>query len=470
MSREPRWRRYLRFFGRDVNADIADELRFHLQQRIAQYESEGLTRADAERAARERLGDLASVEQELRQHDEALARRGRWFERLAVLGTDLRFMLRALRRSPSFALIAIVTLAVGIGLSTAVYTVADSILLRPLPVREQDKLVLLWGETRVGRFGDLPLDYPEARQFARQTRALQQVAFVTYEGAWPVPVRLHDQLVRMRRALVSGNFFDVLGARPLLGRTLKPGDDIVGAAPVIVLSYAGWQRAFSGDSSIVGQRFQNQLDGVTYTIVGVMPPGIEYPAATDFWSAVVPARTPPGTDSTIAGLRLLGRLSPGASLSVARQEATAMFRSLRVYSRFPDVRGVAEPLLGVVLGDTRPAILIFLIATALILLITCVNVGTLLLVRGLVRAREIAVRAALGASRARIIGQLGLENALLALGAGILGVLLAAATVRLFLAFAPTAVPRLDEVSSNAQALVAGIAVTSLTMLLFGLA
>src|SRR5690242_18703443 len=162
-SPEPRWRRYLRFFGRDVDADIADELSFHLDQRIAEYERQGLTRADAERAARERLGNLASVEQALRQHDHARAQRARLSERLGLAATDFRYTLRSLRRAPSFALIAVVTLATSIGLSTAVYTVAASVLLRPLPVREQDRLVLLWGETHIGRFGDLPLDYQEAR-------------------------------------------------------------------------------------------------------------------------------------------------------------------------------------------------------------------------------------------------------------------------------------------------------------------
>jgi len=391
-------------------------------------------------------------------------------EHLAAVAGDFRHTLRAFRRAPSFVATAILTLATGIGLSTAVYTVADALLLRPLPVIDQERLVLLWGETEAGHFADLPLDYQEAREFARETRAFESVAFVTYEGAWPVPVLARDALFRMRRALVSGNFFDVLGTRALLGRALRTTDDVRGAAPVIVLSYGGWQRAFGGDPAVVGRRIQLQLDGVTYTIVGVMPRGLEYPAATDFWGAVVPARTPPHGDTTDAAINLLGRLAPGSSAVAARQEATNFFRRQRSAAVFRDVRGVAQPLTRVVLGNTRPAVLVFITASGLLLLIACVNVGTLLLVRGLVRTREIAVRAALGASRVRIVRQLLLENALLAAIAGVLGVLIAAAVVRLFLGFAPTVVARLDQIAVNGRALAGGMGITSLAMLLFGLA
>src|SRR6266567_3295054 len=154
----------------------------------------------------------------------------------------MRYALRNLARTPGFALTATLTLALGIGLSTAVFTVADALLLRKLPVRDQDRLVTLWGETRDHSFDNYPLSLKTTREFAHRSRALQSVAYFAYEGAWPVSIRDGDNLTRLRRALVSGNYFDVLGVQPLLGRTLQPSDNVVGAVPVVVISRATWQR------------------------------------------------------------------------------------------------------------------------------------------------------------------------------------------------------------------------------------
>src|SRR5438552_8955154 len=156
---------------------------------------------------------------------------------------DLRYALRSLRRTPGFTLAAILTLALGIGLATAVFTVADALLLRRLPIRDQDRLVVLWGQAPDRGF-DYPFTLDDAREFARQTRSLERVAFFSYYGAGPKPIRDGDQISPVRRALVSGEFFDVLGARPVLGRALGATDDVSGAAPVLVLSYGAWQRRF----------------------------------------------------------------------------------------------------------------------------------------------------------------------------------------------------------------------------------
>src|SRR5213078_262870 len=159
---------------------------------------------------------------------------------------DVRYALRTLRNAPQFATVAILTLALGIGLATAVFTVADALLLRRLPVRDQDRLVVLWGQLPDRAF-DYPLGLDDAREFARQTRSLERVAFFSYYGAGPKPIRDGDQISLLRRALVSGEFFDVLGARPVLGRALGATDDVSGAAPVLVLSYGAWQLRFVGD-------------------------------------------------------------------------------------------------------------------------------------------------------------------------------------------------------------------------------
>src|SRR6266581_6681205 len=172
---------------------------------------------------------------------------------MAGLLTDIRVGIRSLARTPGFALTAILTLALGIGLATAVFTVADILLLRRLPVRDQDRLVVLWGAMR-DRTYNYPFGLNDAREFARQTRSLERVAFFSYYGAGPKPIRDGDQISRLRRALVSGEFFDVLGARPALGRALRVADDVSGAAPVLVLSDGAWQRRFGGDPRVVGRR------------------------------------------------------------------------------------------------------------------------------------------------------------------------------------------------------------------------
>ena len=382
---------------------------------------------------------------------------------------DFRLALRTLRTSPGFALTAILTLALGIGLATAVFTVADALLLRRLPVQDQDRLVVLWGQAPDRAF-DYPFTLDEAREFARQTRALTRVAFFAYEGAWPTPIREGGRIARLRRGLVSGEFFDVLGAQPVLGRALNPADDVVGAAPVLVLSHRAWQGQFSGDPKVLGRQIVMHHNGVAYTIVGVMPQGLDYPRGADMWAPLVPARTRPGTDSTVADVEVIGRLRSGAAAAQARAELTAFFARLAASPWQRDWHGVARDLPQLVLGETRPALFAFAAAACLLLLITCINVANLLLVRGLARVKEIAVRSALGAGPRQVVGQLLAENALLALAGGAFGVVVAAAAVRSFVAVAPPGLPRLDEIQLNATALAGAVVITCVAMLIFGLA
>ena len=375
---------------------------------------------------------------------------------------DVRYAFRTLRTSPGFALTAILTLALGIGLATAVFTVADALLLRRLPVRDQDRLVVLWGRKPDREFA-YPLGLDDAREFARQTRSLERVAFFSYYGAGPKPIRDGDQISLLRRALVSGEFFDVLGARPVLGRALGATDDVSGAAPVLVLSYGAWQRRFGGDPHVLGRQVLTWDDRVAYTIVGVMPQGLDYPRGTDFWAPVVPSTVP-------KDLYVIGRLAAGRAAADAQDELTAFFRRPGGSRWGRDLRGVVHTLPRLILGDTRLALIAFAAAAGLLLLITCINVANLLLVRGLARVREIAVRSALGAGRGQVIVQLLTENALLALAGGALGLAVAAGAVRSFVAFAPAGVPRLDEIQVNATVLVGAVAITSIAMLIFALA
>ena len=380
--------------------------------------------------------------------------------------------IRNLRRTPGFTATAILTLALGIGLSTAVFTVADAFLLRPLPVRDQDRVVVLWGASRSGRFDNFPLLLRDAREFAARVRSLERVEFFGYGGAGLLPVRDGNggNVFRMRRALVSGGYFDLLGTKPVLGRALHRDDDVTGAAPVIVVSYGAWQRYFGGDANVLGRRLVVHHTGVAHTIVGVMPRGLDYPRGTDFWAPVIPSSGPLGNEPIYAELHVIGRLRAGASPGDASAELTSYFTRPEANRWQRDMRGVAHALPNAMLGDVRPAVVVFAVATGLLLLITCINVANLLLVRGLARVREMAVRSALGAGRGRIIGQLMTESGILALGGGVLGIVLAAAAVRGFLLFAPPGTPRLDEIHLNGTAIGAAVAITALVTLLFALA
>jgi putative ABC transport system permease protein len=383
---------------------------------------------------------------------------------------DVRVGIRGLRRTPGFTLTAVLTLAVGIGLGTAVFTVADAFLLRPLPVRDQDRVVTLWGATRDGSVDNFPLLLPDARDFAARTRSLARVEFFGYGGAHLVPIRDGGSVFRLRRSLVSGGYFELLGTRPALGRALRPEDDVAGAAPVVVLSHGGWQRYFGGDPRVLGRQLLLHDTGVAHTIVGVMPRGLDYPQGTDFWAPVIPNSRPLGEHPVYAELNILGRLRPGATAAEARAELTAYFQRPEAPAWHRSVHGVVHGLTSAVLGDVRPALLAFAAAAALLLAITCINVANLLLVRGLARVREIAARTALGAGRGRIVGQLVTESAILAAGGGALGTLLAAAAVGAFVAFAPPGTPRLDEVRVNATIVGGAVAITALVTLLASLA
>jgi len=382
----------------------------------------------------------------------------------------IRLAVRGVSRARGFAIAATLTLALGIGLSTAVFTVANALLLRPLSVRDQERLVLLWGETRDGRFANFPLALTDVREFQRRSRSLADVAFFAFRGATSTPIRADERVYPVQVSLVSGNFFDVLGSRPAIGRGLGPEDDVAGAAPVLVLSHRAWRQRFGGDSAVVGRSMTMLNTGRSYTIVGVMPQGLEYPHGTDVWAPLIAYGAAGGFLDVVSGeLDVLGRLRPGASAAQARAELTAFFGRPGAPAWHRDIRGVVHTLPDIVLGDTKPAVLTVMLAAALLLFITCVNVANLFLVRGLGRVKELVVRSALGANRGRIVAQLLTESAALSLAGGLLGSGLAIAGVRAFVVLAPASVPRLDEVTVNGAALVAAVLITTAAMLLSGL-
>ena len=304
----------------------------------------------------------------------------------------------------------------------------------------------------------------DGRAFTGGARTLERAALFLYNGAGPIPIRDGDQVSRLRRALVSGEFFDVLGVHPALGRALGREDDVRGAEPVAVLSYTAWHERFSADPGVIGRQIVTYGDGTVYTIVGVMPEGLDYPKGTDFWAPVVSSMSPDAL--SLMAFYVIGRLVPGATPTSAANELTTFLQHADASSWQGKMHGVATSWPRLVIGDVRPALFAFAAAAGLLLLITCINVANLLVVRGVARVREVAVRSALGATRTQIGLQLLTENALLAIAGGALGVAVAAGAVRLFIAFAPPDVPRLGEVHLNSMALGGALAATAVAILL----
>lgn len=468
MTDSPRWRRYLRFFGQNIEADVQDEVRFHMEMRIRDYESLGMTRAEAERAAAERFGDRSNVEAQLTQHDATQARSGRWRQWFDRARSDARLAMRGFRRTPGFFVTAVIILGTGIGASVAMFAVFRTVLVKRLPVRDQDRIVVMWTYRTPG--SDYAPDPHLLAPLRRSSRTLSEFAGVAHWGATTAPFTIGDRTFAMKQGMVTANFFDVLGTRPLLGSFFHRDDEETAFAPLgvdnalpqrkIVLAYDAWRQQLGSDSSIIGKRVVDPTTKWTYTIVGVAPPGLAYPAGVDFW---LPMR---GGWTATTSVFVVGRLTPGATLAGARAEYIAFTE--RADPAYKITGAHAATFTETVVGDVRPVLGILTAAVALLLLIACLNVGNLLLFRASGRTREFAVRRALGAQFGDIASQLLVESALLAATGGALGLLLATALIRNVGLIEPHNLPRLDEVRIASAPIVPAVGVTALTVLVFG--
>ncbi len=376
------------------------------------------------------------------------------------LAQDLRIALRGLLRARSFTVTAVVILAVGIGMAVAMFTLFDAVLVRNLPVREQDRIVELY-TYRGDPNADFALLRRDLRQVAATSRTMRDIAGFAHWGAPGSPMLDGDRPLVLNRALVTGNFFGVLGARPALGRLLGPDDEVPGAAPVLVISWGTWMRHFGGDSGVVGRRLVEPYARTSYEIVGVARPGLDYPAAVGMW---LPAWQPSDDLSVIA----VARLAPGAGARAAQAE---FFGAMTRLHPDRDYEGVhVETLTQAVVGDVRPVLVMLAAAVGLLLLIACVNVGNLLLLRATARARELSIRRALGATSGDIVRQLVVESAVLGVAGGALGLLAAAALLRTLLAYAPPQLPRTDVVGLAGAPVAIAVGVTLIAVRLFGVA
>jgi predicted permease len=385
-----------------------------------------------------------------------------------TLAQDLRFALRRLRGSPTFTLVAVLTLALGIGANVAIFSVVHAVLLRPLPMRDDARLVRLYSVSQQGAGPVSPLDLRDWREGTRAFEGLAGVAgaALTLGGGGP-----HQAPEKVQAGLVTGEFFQVLGPRVHLGRALQPGDDAPGAPKVAVLSHGLWQRRFGGSPDVLGRALD--LGGPQpWVVVGVMARGFHFPSRSELWTPLVfdEAMLKPDARGS-HWLEVYGRLAPGVSLAQAREDASAVARHLAgQYPRTNAERGVrVEPLRDVLLGDVRPSLLLLLGAVGLVLLIACANLTHLLLARAASREGELSVRLALGASRGRLARELLVESALLSVLGGGAGLLAALWMLDALAALGPRDIPRIEEVSLDGTVLAftAGLAV--LTTLLFGL-
>jgi len=464
--------------GRRLNRELNEEIQHHLDLLTDEYVRRGRSYDDARAAARREFGSVDQMKEAVRD------RRG--IRVLDTLSRDVRYGARVLIKSRTFAITAVLTLSLGIGVNTAIFSLVDAVLLRPLPYADPERLVSLW-EANIGappaqqsttgssiaavstprRVVVAPanvVDYQRAQGFSALAGVTTVGRNLTGAGT---PERLLGEAV-------TWNYFAVLGATPAIGRPFDRDDDRPGASPVAVISAGLWQARFGSDQAIVGRTIT--LDNLPHEIIGVMPadftPAMQF-SRTDtvtFWE---PAAYPPDLLAHRGDheVNVVGRLAPGVSLASARSELAVVSEDLA--RRFPDsnstVRAFIAPLRDDVVSKIRTSFLVLIATVSAILLIACVNVANLLLVRAVSRRREMAVRIALGASRTRVMTALVVESLVLSGVACVVGVLLAEVTRRVLLAAAPTSIPRLAGVSLDWRVLVFAAGVSLMTGLGFGL-
>jgi putative ABC transport system permease protein len=445
-----------------LERELDAELRYHIDMLVEQNLQRGLPPAEARREAMRVFGTVAGIKDDVRD---------RWLSRFfEVAAQDVRYGARSLRRNPGFALAIIVTMALGIGANTAIFSVVNGVLLRPLPYHDGDKLVVLHhgrGDALANDMGfsvkDIA-DYRAARSFTDVVE-FHNMFFNLLGRAEPE---------RISTGVVSANYFDVLGVKPLAGRTFVAADDAPGAPAVLVLSYNYWERSFGGDEHVVGSVFR--MNDKPHTVIGILPPVPQYPLDVDVYmpSSACPFRSSKQTIDARQGrmLTAFARVRPdvtieksGADLEIAAAQLAKMYPGDYPPTEF---HAIEVPLKEDLTRNFKTTLWILLGTAGFVLLIVCASIANLLLARMVRREREMSVRAALGATRARLLRQLLTESLLLAVAGGALGLLLSAFSLRLLITFAARFTPRAHEIAVDLNVLFFTLGVSILTGLVFG--
>src|SRR5829696_5156004 len=391
---------------------------------------------------------------------------------MRTLLQDLRYGVRVLLKSRGFALVAVVTLALGIGASTAAFSVVHAVLLRPLPFPEQERLLVAWKRDATTDNPFVELSVPDFRDWQAQSRSFESLAVMpTTVYGYGYVLTGRGEPVQLESAKVTGRFFDVLGARAAHGRVFDEADDRAGGPAVVVLSDRLWRERFGADAGVVGQTVT--LNQTAFNVIGVMPAAFNFPAGVDLWVPLLTSASPRGIENRyVVYLQAVGRLKAGVTRGQAEADLNTIIS--RLAAQYPETeaagqRVVLTPLADYLFGDAKPALWALFAATALLLLVGAANIANLMLARATARRRELAVRVALGASRWRLAVQLLVESLVLALVGGAAGLLLASWLVELLTALAPADIPRLEDVSLSGAALLASVAFTLVTTAVFGL-
>lgn len=462
------------FRRRRLDADLDEELRAHLDLAIAENRKAGMSPQQARITALRSFGGVTQIRETYR------TQRGLpWLEQLT---RDIHFAVRGLRKAPGFALTAILTLALGIGAVTSVFSVVDAVLLKPFAFRDPDRLLVLRetvGEPSSGRMAN-PNNYRHVERLKNSTKTIEDIAIFGQRGESVSPNGEHPRIVGT--VIASPNLFALLGVQPMLGRSFVESDAHRGANPVVMLSYEGWQTLMGGDPKAVGQTLR--LGGDPSTVIGVLPPGMRFPQialapkiafqeitrSALLFQPLIPSKDDLQTDMGNFNYKAIARLKPGVSLAQASAELERLQNAYTISARLPLHLGISlAPLTKDVASGISGALWLMFAAVGAVLLIACVNLANLQLARAVNAERETAVRAALGASKAQLVRSRLTESLLLALTGGAAGAGLAFAGVRIFISLVPASVPRLDEVRVNTPVLLFAAGISILAAIGFGI-